>query len=40
MNKLIAAMVLSATFISVSYSQSVRTLTLYDAINLAKKEQF
>ncbi len=37
MNKLIAAMVLSATFISVSYSQSVRTLTLYDAINLAKR---
>lgn len=37
MNKLIAAMVLSATFISASYSQNVRTLTLYDAINLAKR---
>ena len=37
MNKLIAALILFIIFVSAAYSQSVRTLTLYDAINLAKR---
>ncbi|MBE2216782.1 MAG: TolC family protein [Ignavibacteria bacterium] len=37
MNKLITALLLFLIFVSAVYSQSVRTLTLYDAINLAKR---
>ena len=37
MNKLIAALILFTLFASAAYSQSVKTLTLYDAINLAKR---
>lgn len=36
MNKLIAALILSVILNSALFSQNVRTLTLYDAINLAK----
>jgi outer membrane protein TolC len=37
MNKLIAALIFFVLFASAAYSQSVKTLTLYDAINLAKR---
>lgn len=37
MKKLTAALILFTVFVSAAYSQSVRTLTLYDAINLAKR---
>ena len=37
MKKITAALILFTIFVSAAYSQSVRTLTLYDAINLAKR---